>query len=183
MQWDAAQLSYSAIHPTELVDALDTLGVCFLRGGSGATRNFAPAVLMAALATSPEARLRMALIPLLLAHPEFAAAVRQAEHSLPAKDALVLRCSYTAALWLRAKYGTRLEAVCGPQPALPDLFGEGLGISGQTDADSALEVLAQRQRELTGITLNWLGTYEHAAQSWLRFWERQRRFTDDTPKC
>ncbi len=147
----ATLLSYSAIHPTELVDALNTLGVCFLQGGSGAPRNFAPALLMAALASSPEARLRMALIPLLLAHPEFAAEVRQAERSLPAKDAVVLRCTYTAAVWLRAKYGARLEAACGPQPALPDLFGEALGIRGQTDADSALEVLAQRQRELTGI--------------------------------
>jgi len=172
----ATPLSYTAIHPTELVDALNTLGVRFLRGGSGATRNFAPAVLMATLASSSEARLRMALIPLLLAHPEFAAEVRQAEQSLPAKDAVVLRCSYTAALWLRAKYGARLEAVCGPQPPLPDLFGEVLGISGQTEPDSALPLLALRQRELTGITLNWLGTYEHAAQSWLRFTEHEKQW-------
>jgi len=166
----------NTISPTELVDALDTLGVCFLRGGSGATRNFSPAVLIAALASSPEARLRMALIPLFLAHPEFAPKVRSAARSLLAKDAVVLRCTYTAAVWLQAKYRVRLEAVCGPQPALPDLFGEVLGITGQTEPDSALPLLAQRQRELTGITLNWLGTYEHAAQSWLRFREQKNQW-------
>jgi len=118
----------------------------------------------------------MALIPLFLAHPEFAPKVRSAARSLLAKDAVVLRCTYTAAVWLQAKYRVRLEAVCGPQPALPDLFGEVLGITGQTEPDSALPLLAQRQRELTGITLNWLGTYEHAAQSWLRFREQKNQW-------
>lgn len=171
------------IEAVELVDALDTLGVAFLRGGSGTRRGFPPAVLLTALASNPEARLRMALIPLLLAHPEFAPAVRQAEQSLLAKDAVVLRCYYTAAVWLRAKYRSRLEAACGPQPALPDLFGEALGVAPQTEPDDALRSLALRQRELTGITLNWLGTYEHAAQSWLRFheqkirWQQSRRST------
>lgn len=171
------------IEAAELVDALDTLGVAFLRGGSGTRRDFPPAVLLTALASNPEARLRMALIPLLLAHPELAADVRQAERALPAKDAVVLRCYYTAAHWLQVKYRQRLEAACGLQPTLPDLFGEQLGIAEQAEPDKALGILALRQRQLTGITLNWLGTYEHAAQSWLRFheqkirWQQSRRST------
>lgn len=160
----------------ELVDALDTLGVSFLRGGSGTRRDFPPAVLLAALASSPEARLRMALIPLLLAHPELAADVCQAERTLPAKDAVVLRCYYTAAHWLQIKYRARLEATCGHQPTLPDLFGQQLGIAEQAQPDTALRILARQQQSLTGIGLNWLGTYEHAAQSWLRFHEHKIRW-------
>ena len=63
------------ITPLELVDAFNTLGVCFLSGGSGVSRSFPSAALLAALASSAESRLRMALIPLLLAHPELAVSV------------------------------------------------------------------------------------------------------------
>lgn len=137
--------------------------------------------LLAALASSPEARLRMALIPLLLAHPEFAPEVRAVALSLPTHQAIVLRCYYTAAYWLRAKYGNRLEAVCGPQPALPDLFGKELEIPAQATPDNALYALAQHQQKLMGVSLNWLGTYEHAAQNWLRFYEQEKRWQQSHP--
>jgi hypothetical protein len=55
-------LAKTALKQSELIDALDTLGVLFLRGGSGIPKTLAPDALMAALATSPEARLRVALI-------------------------------------------------------------------------------------------------------------------------
>lgn len=169
------------IPPAELVDALNTLGVFFLQGDVGVARRIGPAALLTALASSPEARLRMALIPLLLAHPEFAPEARAIALSLPAHQAIVLRCYYTAAYWLRAKYGNRLEAVCGPQPALPDLFGKELGIPEQSTPDNALHALAKHQQEQLGVSLNWLGTYEHAAQNWLRFYEQEKRWQQSHP--
>jgi len=175
-------VSDSEIAPSELVDALNTLGVCFLSGGSGVSRSFPPAALLAALASSTESRLRMALIPLLLAHPEFAEMIGEVEESLPARGAVVLRCYYTAAYWLRAKYHKRLEAVCGLQPALPDLFSEQTGLADQTAPDGALGVLALYQQKLTGLSLNWLGTYEHAAQSWLRFTEHEKQWQKSHPR-
>jgi hypothetical protein len=125
--------------------------------------------LLSALTASPEARLRMALIPLLLAHPEFAKDVHEAERRLPTESIVVLRCYFTAAHWLQAKYRSELLALYGVQPVLPDLYGDVLGAADHTSADSALEALSLRQQQLTGISLNWQGTYEHAAQSWLRF--------------
>ncbi|MCL4831459.1 MAG: hypothetical protein KJZ86_03425 [Caldilineaceae bacterium] len=166
---------------SELVDALDTLGVRFLRGGSGTPTTFVPATLLASLAASPEARLRLALIPLLLTHPEFAEDVPAALQILSSDAAVTLRCYYTAAHWLHLKYRTRLAAMCGQKPQLPDLFSEELRMPKQMTPDAALQALANRQQELSGRTLNWRGTYEHAIQNWLRFMEQEIRWQQSLP--
>jgi hypothetical protein len=54
-----------ALTPQQLVDVLDALDVRFLRGGSGASARAEPVALLAGVAASAEARLRLALIPLL----------------------------------------------------------------------------------------------------------------------
>ena len=162
--------------PSELVAILNDLGVIFLAGGSGTPDLILPEILLSALASSPEARLRLALIPLLLAHPEFAEDVDRALQSLSPDAAIVLRCYYTAAYWLQLKYRIRLADIVGVQLRLPDLFGEELGLVKQTVPDNALHALALRQQRLTGRAINWLGTYEHAVQSWLRFMEQEDRW-------
>lgn len=162
--------------PSDLVDALNTIGVLFLRGGLGSHREMGSDTLLAALAASLEARLRLALIPLLLAHPEFSEDVDAALQSLSSEAAIVLRCYYTAAHWLQAKYRTRIGSLFGDQPALPDLFGDELGLVGQSRPDIALRSLALCQQKLSGREINWLGTYEHAAQNWLRFMEYEDRW-------
>lgn len=164
-------IAKASLKQSELVDALNTLGVRFLRGGNGTSTTLAPAALLAALTGSPEARLRLALIPLLLTHPEFAEDVHDALQNLPADAAVTLRCYYTAAYWLQLKYQTRLAAICGQKSQLPDLFSEDLHLPRQMTPDPALQALANRQQELTRRTLNWRGTYEHAVQNWLRFME------------
>ena len=153
---------------SQLVDALDAFGVRFLRGGSGVGGLIEPDKLLAALAGSPEARLRLALIPLLLARPKFSLAVLTALPHTPPDAAITLRCYYTAAYWLQQKYQARLTAALGITPPLPDLFLAELGLSTYTDPDTALHALAARQQILSGRVLNWFGTYEHAVQSWLR---------------
>lgn len=166
----------SSVSSSDLVDALDTLGVPFLLDGTSKTVTLEPGILLAALAASPEARLRMSLIPLLLAHPEFAEDVETALGRLSADAAIVLRCYYTAAHWLQAKYRTQIVNLRGDQPVLPDLFSEELGLPGESKPDIALHALAFHQQRLTGRIINWLGTYEHAAQNWLRFVEHEDRW-------
>lgn len=170
-----------SIHPSQLVDVLNTLGVIFLRGGTGRPTTTAPATLIAALAASPEARLRLALIPLLLTHPKFAEFIDEALPSLSPSAAVTLRCYYTAAFWLQAKCHARLVSVCGLKRDLPDLFSAELNLTGYTDPEAALCALAVRQAELTGRVLNWRGTYEHAVQSWLRFMEHENRWQQSHP--
>ena len=62
----------------QLVNALHALGVNFLMGGKGSHESLhkQPTRLIAALAKSAEARLRLSLIPLFLEHPEYASRVR-----------------------------------------------------------------------------------------------------------
>ena len=159
--------------PQQLVDALDTLDVHFLRGGLGAPVRAGPAALLAGLAASAEARLRLALIPLLLAHPEFAHDASSALQQMSPAAAVTFRCYYTAACWLQVKHRGRLTACLDHVRPLPDLFGEELGLAAHTDPDAALRALGAKQQVLTGRALNWYGSYEHAAQTWLRQLEQE----------
>jgi len=70
----------------------------------------------------------------------------------------------TAAHLLQQKYWQRLHALFGDSPTLPDLFAAELGLPAFIDPDHGLQRLAERHRQLSGRTINWLGTYEHGAQ-------------------
>ena len=166
---------------TQLVDALHTLGVPFLRGGSGVVYWAEPSVLLAGLAESDEARLRLALIPLLLTHPHFSADINIALKGLSPAAAITLRCYYTAAYWLQSKYHARIERCLDAMPSLPDLFSAELALPSDVTAEQALHLLATRQQELTGRVLNWHGTYEHALKTWLQHLELQRQWNQSPP--
>jgi len=145
----------------QLTDALRALDVNFILGGKSqqAFLHKTPARLIAALAESDEARLRLSLIPLFLEHPEFAARVKAAAKKLSPPARLTLQCYYTAAVWLGKKYQPH-------KPLLPDHFSHELGLTPAADVDENLRALAQRHKELSGRRINWLGAYQHAAQVW-----------------
>src|SRR5690606_20692387 len=99
------------------------------RGGSGVPCRMEPDRLLAALAASPEARLRLAIIPLMLARPEFSKHVVAALQQLSPESAITLQCYYTAAYWLQRKYWTKLTALLNQMSPLPDHFGVMLGVA------------------------------------------------------
>lgn len=125
-----------------------------------------PAQLIAALAESNEARLGMSLIPLFLQYPQYASRVREVAARLDSSERLLLQCYYTAAIWLEQKYLLR-------KASLPDLFSEELGLAFSDNPDENLRALGKRHQELSGERINWLGTYEHAADVWLKEMELQ----------
>ena len=125
-----------------------------------------PARLIAALAESRETRLQLSLIPLFLSHPEFAVFASAVVKNLNPANQLILKCFYSAAIWLEQKHLS--------QKKLPDLFSEELGLSPNSNPEENLYALAKRQRELSGSQINWLGTYQHAADIWLKELELQR---------
>jgi hypothetical protein len=129
------------------------------------------------LAQSPEARVRSALIPLLLRHPEFGLEARVAASRLEGQAVFTLELFYTAAMLLQKKYAQRLERLLGAQAALPDLFGESLGVELSDDVEDSLARVGQRNAELSGLAMNWTGGYEHAARSWLEYieWRQELR--------
>jgi hypothetical protein len=144
----------------QLANALRALDINFIAGGQGmdSTLHKQPARLLAALAKSNESRLRLSLIPLFLEHPEFALHVRMAARGLDPLARLTLQCYYTAAIWLAKKY--RLLA------SLPDYFSPELNLHPVENPEENLQALAQRHKALSGTSVNWFGTYLHAAQVW-----------------
>lgn len=153
----------------QLANALRVLGVHFIRGGRDADEPLPnhPSRLIAALAQSDEARLRLALIPLFLERPEYASRVRTVASKLDPPAKLTLECYYSAAVWLAKKY--QLETL------LPDHFSKDLGLTPGDGADENLRALAGRHAELSGSYVNWLATYQHAEQIWRKSFERQRK--------
>ena len=162
---------------TQLVDALNGLGVHFLAGGSGATVPLDPATLLVRLAQNSEARLRLALIPLLLVHPEHALFVRPAVQQLPVGPKLTLQCYYTAAHLLQRQHSDELLNLLDKQTLLPDLFSVELKIIEAADVESKLSHLAQQHRQLSGRAINWLGTYQHAARRLISRLQHERAWT------
>lgn len=119
-----------------------------------------PIELIKGLATSIETRLQLSLIPLFLRHPEFSVHIESAAKNLSLDRQLILKCFYCAAVLLERKYLS--------QNNLPDLFSKELGLSPTSDPEKNLISLANRQRELIGSRINWMATYQHAADIWLR---------------
>lgn len=125
-----------------------------------------PADLITALAESKEARLQLSLIPVFLRHPEFSEQVKFASENLKPNLQLILKCFYSAAVWLEQKYLFTNR--------LPDLFSKELGILPSENPEENLKALAMQQKELSGLRINWLGTYQHAAEIWLKELELQK---------
>ena len=144
----------------QLTNALHALGVNFIMGGKATDESLQkqPARLIAGLAQSSEARLRLSLIPLFLEHPEYATHVRAVAKKLDPPARLTLQCYYSVAVWLAKKYANGAS--------LPDLFSKDLNLNPVDDADENLRALAKRHKALSGSFTNWLGTYQHAEQEW-----------------
>jgi len=153
----------------QLVNALHILGVNFIRGGKDVTEPLSghPSQLIAALAQSDEARLRLSLIPLFLEHPEYASRVRGVAKKLGASAKLTLQCYYSAAVWISKKYQLNIS--------LPDHFSKDLNLTPASYPEANLRALANRHAELSGSYVNWLATYQHAEQVWRKGFERQKK--------
>lgn len=153
-----------------LVTELNRLSVHFVTGGEPEmpTHPLSSAELLANLASQSEARLRLALIPLLLIHSEFAAAIPDALTRLSEREQLTLKLFYTAAVILQHCHAEQLRALLGRYDLLPDLFATELGIPIIGDCRDRLKQLGERHRALSGLAINWFGTYRHAADRLLR---------------
>jgi hypothetical protein len=165
----------------QLAAELHRLGVPYVHGAGGSSP-LAPADLLAGLAASGEARLRVALIPLLLWRPHLASAAREAVQRCSPTAQTVLTCYYTAAHILQKKQAHRLDTLGVESLPLPDLFSEQLGLASSGDSDRRLTRLARRHAELSGDFINWRGTYEHAADTFLARQERALRWISSGEK-
>lgn len=131
--------------------------------------------LIKSLAESENARLRYSLIPLFLRHPEFSVYVEKIDKIISSsKSQLILRFYYSAAVLLQKKHQEQLIEIFNEQPELPNIFSEELDIQENTNFDLALSQLAEKHKALSGQFVNWLETYKHAADVWLKQMELQK---------
>ncbi len=157
--------------PDTVAAALAQLDVRFVtRTGkvSGLRLAKRPVVLLVSLAEQDEARLRLGIIPLLLRHPDWATLVPEAVQQVSPHRRDVLKLYYTAAMILQQKYAARLEQSLGRFAPLTDWYSGELGVPISGDPDARLRILARKHRARSGLALNWLGTYEHAAERFVR---------------
>jgi hypothetical protein len=119
---------------------------------------------------------RLAVISLLLARPDYAEYVTSAVDGLNQSDAQRLCILYTAAVILQAKYADQLRAANRNfGRSLPDLFSDELGLNGAS-SDARLHELAHIHARFSGQNLNWAGTYENAALLLVRRWGSEKKW-------
>lgn len=161
------KVKLETISEDDLVSELWARDVRFILGSvPNHLPKLSPSELIIGLAQSNEARLQLSLIPLFLRRPEFSKYVNEVIGNLNSSQQLILKCFYTASIWLEQKYLLTKK--------LEDLFSKELDLTLSINPEENLQSLAIRQYELSGEKINWLGTYEHAANIWLREIELQQ---------
>ncbi len=128
--------------------------------------------LLAALAQQHDARVRSSLIPLFLQQPHLTKALPLALQRLAPREQMVLKIYYTAAVILQEQYEQSLQQSLPRWRPLPDLYGKELGVSSGGSVDEKLRQLGAFHAQLTGLRVNWPGTYHHAATTWIRHLKR-----------
>jgi hypothetical protein len=133
----------------QLVAELELLGVLYLsrRTPDHAERVREPDVLLADLVRQPSARVRAAVIAVLLVHPDYAEAVPAA-----------------------------LERLRPAEQRLPDRFAADLGLLPATSPRERLAALGQRHRQQTQTVANWAETYGSVVRCLLRSWELEAQW-------
>lgn len=155
-----------------IVAELELLGIRYLsrRTPTRAERVRPPDVLLADLVRQPSARVRAAVIAVLLARPEYAEIIPDTLERLRPSEQWTLRFFYTAAVLLQRKHAERL-----PLPVrgkwLPNRFADELALPTCATIGEQLVALGQKHQQQTHTVINWLGTYENVVHHLLRSWE------------
>ena len=113
-----------------LVAELRQLGVTYLAPSDAVASTMLPSndALLAAILDQSDFRLKLALIPLLIRHPDWAQTVQSLVDRLDASLALELQTLYTAAVYLQRLWKTRLGFYLTQPTLLPDLYSQTLGL-------------------------------------------------------
>lgn len=132
---------------------------------SSAPASLVPAELLAALCDHPEARMKMAMIALLLRQPSFGQYVPDAFILVKNKAYF---CYATAAFYLQQLYQHELTRCFGVQPFLQNWFAALFQTAPNASTEQGLQTVAVQQAQWVNPFTNWLGGYKHVAQRMLR---------------
>jgi hypothetical protein len=162
-----------------IVAELEQLDIRYLsrQGSDAGARVRAPAMLLADLMRQPSARVREAVIAVLLAHPAYAQAIPAALAQLSPSEQLALRLFYSAAVLLQRQYADMLRPYVAERwQWLPDLFSQELGVATQGTPQERLSRLGATHRAHTRSAINWAGTYDNVARKLVRRWSLEHRW-------
>ncbi len=113
-----------------LVAELRNRGVTYLAPGDAvAESNFSSDLsFLSALLEQSDSRLRLALIPLFIRHPDLAAVASALVNQSDAALALELQTLYMAAVYLQRRWWTRLSFYLDTREPLPDLYSQTMNL-------------------------------------------------------
>lgn len=163
-----------------LVAELELLGIRYLSRQSAYQANQVrpPEVLLADLVRQPSARVRTAVIAVLLSRPEYAEAVPAALKQLRSPERLALQSFYMAAMLLQQEHANRLQAFLATRwQWLPDLFSAELELPAKGTPRERLVLLGRKHRHWTKAAVNWVGTYEQVVHKLIHHWERETQWS------
>jgi hypothetical protein len=167
---------YTADH---LNSELHRLGVNFVAGDSQGELfdRLSPAELLAGLAAQTDARMRSAIIAMLLQLPGFGDQAHAALKMLAGPQRLTFQLYVTAAHILQLIYFDDLERVLGPFQMLPDLYSEEFQLQPKDrPPEDLLKQVASRHQDISGLPINWDGTYHHAARRVIARLEKEKEW-------
>ena len=162
-----------------LVAELECLGIRYLSRQTAfrAEKIRLPADLLADLIRQPSARVREAVIAVLLAYPEYAEAVPDALQRLSPVEQTTLRFFYTASVLLQQQFFDELQTFVSDRwQTLPDLFSDDLGLPTAGEPRERLAKLGQAHRHRANPAVNWTGTYENVARKLVRARELEQQW-------
>jgi len=113
------------------------------------------------LVTHSDARLRLALVALLLLHPEWGPYVHSQVRELAEPTRADLQALYTAAVYLQRLWQTRLRFYLRRFEMLPDLYSSQLGLPAAEErhGKNGLHALSAWQGHRSPYPFNWLASY------------------------
>ena len=121
--------------------------------------------LIAELTQQQDARLRSALIPLFLQQSQLVDVLPLALSHLDIYGQTTLKIYYTVAVILQHEFASDLQRHLPYWRHLPDRYSDELGIVQEASCDERLRQIGEIHTRLTGLVVNWPGTYRHAAKN------------------
>lgn len=162
-----------------LVAELRDRGIRFLTPSDAepGPERLSDAQLLTTLAQHPDPRLRLALIPWFLLHPEIHTVVSSVIHQLPPSARTELQALYMAAVYLQRLWRTRLSLYLGAFEELPDLFSRELGLPPPEERHGkvGLHALAEWHAKQCDYPVNRLASYEKIMHLLFEQLEREAR--------
>jgi hypothetical protein len=163
----------------KLVAELELLGIRYLSRQTAYRPNAVrqPDKLLADLVRQPSARVRAAVIAVLLTHPEFAANITTALLTLSPAQRITLQFYYLAAVLLQRVFTDQLQSHLGTRwQWIPERFTEEFALSSDSSPRETLIRLGREHQRLTNQIANWSGTCEDVARRLFHQWELEQRW-------